>query len=82
MVGVRWKLSGSVVGFQIFESDKVKKKNANKRKPKQSSGNELTFAVIKVLTILAVLSSLTFVCFLFFFTVLHVIFFLLVFTKA
>ncbi|XP_021845470.1 uncharacterized protein [Spinacia oleracea] len=49
VVGVRWKLSGSVVGFQIFESDKVKKKNANKRKPKQSSGNELTFAVIKSL---------------------------------
>ncbi|XP_021755995.1 trafficking protein particle complex subunit 8-like [Chenopodium quinoa] len=49
VVGVRWKLSGSVVGFQIFESDQVKRKNAHKRKPKQSNGNELTFLVIKSL---------------------------------
>lgn len=49
VVGVRWKLSGSVVGFQIFESDQVKKKIANRKKPKKSYGNELTFLVIKSL---------------------------------
>ncbi|KAL2900811.1 Trafficking protein particle complex subunit 8 [Bienertia sinuspersici] len=47
LVGVRWKLSGSVVGFQIFESDQFNKKTANRKKPNQSSGNELTFLVIK-----------------------------------
>lgn len=46
LVGVRWKLSGSVVGFQTFESDQVKKRNARRAKPKQSHGNELKFLVI------------------------------------
>ncbi|XP_057525663.1 uncharacterized protein LOC130805064 isoform X2 [Amaranthus tricolor] len=49
LVGVKWKLSDSVVGFQIFESEQLKKKNANRRKPKQSNGDELTFLVIKSL---------------------------------
>ncbi|KAJ8426195.1 hypothetical protein Cgig2_008912 [Carnegiea gigantea] len=43
LVGVRWKLSGSVVGFQTFDSGQVKKRNARRAKPKQSHGNELKF---------------------------------------
>lgn len=50
LVGVRWKLSGSVVGFQIFGTDQEKKKIVNRTKAKQSYGMELTFLVIKVLT--------------------------------
>ncbi|KMT11297.1 hypothetical protein BVRB_5g109810 isoform A [Beta vulgaris subsp. vulgaris] len=49
LVGVRWKLSGSVVGFQIFGTDQEKKKIVNRTKAKQSYGMELTFLVIKPL---------------------------------
>ncbi|KAK9289806.1 hypothetical protein L1049_007966 [Liquidambar formosana] len=48
IVGVRWKLSGSVVGFHKFESNLVKKKIAKgRRKAKHSPGNNLKFLVIK-----------------------------------
>ncbi|KAL3536023.1 hypothetical protein ACH5RR_004484 [Cinchona calisaya] len=50
IVGVRWKLSGSVSGFCKFDSDILKKKFARgKRKSKKSSGNYLKFLVIKSL---------------------------------
>uniref|UniRef100_A0A5B6ZRC8 Putative trafficking protein particle complex subunit 8 n=1 Tax=Davidia involucrata TaxID=16924 RepID=A0A5B6ZRC8_DAVIN len=50
IVGVRWKLSGSVVGFYNFESDLVKKKVARgRRKAKQSTSDNLKFIVIKSL---------------------------------
>ncbi|XP_074281590.1 uncharacterized protein LOC141606378 isoform X2 [Silene latifolia] len=47
LVGVRWKLSGSVVGFQIFQSEQVKKNIVKRKKPKQSYADELKFFVIK-----------------------------------
>ncbi|KAM7505064.1 hypothetical protein LguiB_003968 [Lonicera macranthoides] len=48
IVGVRWKLSGSVVGFHNFEQDLVKKRVSNVRRPKQSgSSSNLKFLVIK-----------------------------------
>jgi hypothetical protein len=51
IVGVRWKLSGSVVGFYSFGSNYVKKKIAKgRRKAKQSPGNYLKFIVIQVPT--------------------------------
>ncbi|XP_024443484.1 uncharacterized protein LOC7469943 isoform X3 [Populus trichocarpa] len=50
IVGVRWKLSGSVVGFYSFGSNYVKKKIAKgRRKAKQSPGNYLKFIVIQSL---------------------------------
>ncbi|KAL6988129.1 hypothetical protein U1Q18_013876 [Sarracenia purpurea var. burkii] len=50
IVGVRWKLSGSVAGFCNFDSDFVKKKAAKKRsKPKQPMTDSLEFVVIKAL---------------------------------
>ncbi|KAL8159001.1 hypothetical protein V2J09_000538 [Rumex salicifolius] len=53
IVGVRWKLSGSVVGFQSFELSDAKKKNfKGRRKLKKSSGSELKFVVIKVHSLL------------------------------
>lgn len=49
LVGVRWKLSGSVIGFCNFQSDIVRKKVAKgKRKPKKSVKDNLEFLVIKV----------------------------------
>lgn len=49
IVGVRWKLSGSVVGFHNFEHDLVKKRVSNGKRPKQSgSSSNLKFLVIKV----------------------------------
>ncbi|KZV17131.1 trafficking protein particle complex subunit 8 [Dorcoceras hygrometricum] len=47
VVGVRWKLSGSVVGVCDFDSDVVRKKVKGKRKPKQSIKGILKFLVIK-----------------------------------
>lgn len=49
IIGVRWKLSGSVVGFYNFGSNLVKKKVAKgRRKAKHSPPNDLKFIVIKV----------------------------------
>lgn len=49
IVGVKWKLSGSVVGFHNFELDLVKKKvPKGRKKTKQSPSNNLKFLVIKV----------------------------------
>lgn len=48
IVGVRWRLSGSVVGVYNFESNLVKKKIAKgRRKAKSSPSNDLKFIVIK-----------------------------------
>lgn len=50
LVGVRWKLSGSVTGVCNFHSDIVRKKVAKgKRKPKKSVKDNLEFLVIKSL---------------------------------
>ncbi|KAJ6749938.1 hypothetical protein OIU85_000554 [Salix viminalis] len=50
IVGVRWNLSGSVVGFYSFGANYGKKKIAKgRRKAKQSPGNCLKFMVIKSL---------------------------------
>ncbi|KAA8518448.1 hypothetical protein F0562_015922 [Nyssa sinensis] len=50
IIGVRWKLSGSIIGFYNFESDLVKKKVANgRRKTKQPMSDNLKFIVIKSL---------------------------------
>lgn len=49
LVGVRWKLSGSVIGFCNFQSDIVRKKVAKgKRKQKKSVKDNLEYLVIKV----------------------------------
>lgn len=48
IVGVKWKLSGSVVGFHNFELDLVKKKvPKGRKKTKQFPSNNLKFLVIK-----------------------------------
>ncbi|KAI5679651.1 hypothetical protein M9H77_00878 [Catharanthus roseus] len=48
IVGVRWKLSGSVSGFCKFDPDLFKKKAAGgKRKSKKSLSNRMKFLVIK-----------------------------------
>ncbi|XP_059646575.1 uncharacterized protein LOC132293217 [Cornus florida] len=50
IVGLRWKLSGSVVGFYNFEPELVNKKVAKgKRKAKQPVSDNLKFVVIKSL---------------------------------
>ncbi|CAK7342057.1 unnamed protein product [Dovyalis caffra] len=50
IVGIRWKLSGSVIGFFSFGSNTVKKQVATgRRKVKHSPGNDLKFIVIKSL---------------------------------
>ncbi|XP_074349440.1 uncharacterized protein LOC141689154 isoform X2 [Apium graveolens] len=50
IVGVRWKLSGSVVGFHKFQSDMLEKKTAKgRRKVRQSPLDNLSFLVIKSL---------------------------------
>ncbi|XVF07518.1 hypothetical protein REPUB_Repub06bG0146000 [Reevesia pubescens] len=50
VVGVKWKLSSSVVGFHNFESDSVNKRVAKgRRKAKHSPSNYLKFIVIKSL---------------------------------
>ncbi|XP_057951278.1 uncharacterized protein LOC131146026 isoform X2 [Malania oleifera] len=50
IVGVRWKLSGYLVGFHDFESSPVKKKLAKgRRKSKHSPRDYLNFIVIKSL---------------------------------
>jgi hypothetical protein len=49
IVGVRWKLSGSVVGLHNFDSNHMKKKNTKgRRKAKHSPCDNLKFIVIKV----------------------------------
>lgn len=49
VVGVRWKLSGSVVGVHKFECDPINTKNAKaRRKARHSPCNDLKFIVIKV----------------------------------
>lgn len=49
IIGVRWKLSGSVIGICNFNSDIIRKKVAKgKRKPKPSVKDNLQFLVIKV----------------------------------
>lgn len=53
IVGVRWKLSGSVVGFYNFQSEMPNKKTTKgRRKAKQSPFDNLSFLVIKVHAIL------------------------------
>ncbi|XP_077245173.1 tetratricopeptide repeat (TPR)-like superfamily protein isoform X2 [Tasmannia lanceolata] len=48
IVGVRWTLSGSVVGYQNFDSDLSKKKHIKgRRKVTHSSSQNLKFVVIK-----------------------------------
>ncbi|CAK9152962.1 unnamed protein product [Ilex paraguariensis] len=50
IVGVKWKLSGSVIGFHKFESDLVKRKVAKgRRNIKTSMKDNLKFLVIKSL---------------------------------
>ncbi|GLT60810.1 hypothetical protein SLA2020_335590 [Shorea laevis] len=50
IVGVRWKLSGSVVGLHNFDSNHMKKKNTKgRRKAKHSPRDNLKFIVIKSL---------------------------------
>ncbi|KAF8397986.1 hypothetical protein HHK36_016912 [Tetracentron sinense] len=50
IVGLRWKLSDSVVGYHDFDSNLVKKKiMKGRRKATQSSSNNLDFIVIKSL---------------------------------
>lgn len=50
IVGVRWKLSGSVGGLFKFETDLVKMKAAKKRrKSKKTPTNNLEFVIIKVI---------------------------------
>ncbi|GAB4857152.1 hypothetical protein Ancab_015062 [Ancistrocladus abbreviatus] len=50
IVGVRWKLSGGVVGFQNFELNQVKNRGPQRRrKQKHPPSNELRFLVIKSL---------------------------------
>lgn len=49
IVGVRWKLSGLVVGVYNFDSDMMRKRVAKgKRKSKKSMKDNLKFLVIKV----------------------------------
>ncbi|KAJ4962216.1 hypothetical protein NE237_022155 [Protea cynaroides] len=48
IIGVRWKLSDSVVSYYNFDSDHVKKKNIKgRKKSSQSSSKNLKFVVIK-----------------------------------
>ncbi|XP_012074301.1 trafficking protein particle complex subunit 8 isoform X2 [Jatropha curcas] len=49
IVGIRWKLSGSVVGYYNLEANLVKRKNNAKgrRKAKHSLSHDLKFIVIK-----------------------------------
>ncbi|XP_043712997.1 trafficking protein particle complex subunit 8 isoform X2 [Telopea speciosissima] len=50
VIGVRWKLSDSVVSYFNFDCDHVKKKNVRgRKKPMQSSSKNLNFVVIKSL---------------------------------
>ncbi|KAL5545696.1 hypothetical protein UlMin_005383 [Ulmus minor] len=50
IVGVRWNLSGSVVGFYNFDSNPIKKKKAKGRQRAESSPSDnLKFVVIKSL---------------------------------
>lgn len=49
IVGIRWKLSGSVVGFYNFEPNSMKKKSAKgRRRANHSPSDNLKFVVIKV----------------------------------
>ncbi|PPS06269.1 hypothetical protein GOBAR_AA14378 [Gossypium barbadense] len=49
IVGVKWKLSSSVVGLHNFESNSVNKRIAKGRKAKHSPSADLKFVVIKSL---------------------------------
>ncbi|XVE96276.1 hypothetical protein REPUB_Repub02eG0207200 [Reevesia pubescens] len=50
IVGVKWKLSSSVIGFHNFESNSVNKRVAKgRRKSKRSPSDDLKFIVIKSL---------------------------------
>ncbi|XVF76076.1 hypothetical protein PTKIN_Ptkin13bG0237100 [Pterospermum kingtungense] len=50
IVGVKWKLSSSIVGFHNFESNSVNKRvTKGRRKAKHSPSNDLKFIVIKSL---------------------------------
>lgn len=48
IVGVKWKLSSSVVGFHNFVTGSVKKIQKRRKKNKQSPADSLKFDVIKV----------------------------------
>lgn len=49
VIGVRWKLLGSIVGFHDFDFNHVKKNTLKgKRKGKRSTNENLKFLVIKV----------------------------------
>lgn len=59
LVGVKWKLSGSVIGICNFHSDIVRKKVAKgRRKPKKMVKDNLEFLVIKVPFLLAIVAFL------------------------
>ncbi|KAM6571414.1 hypothetical protein CsatA_015494 [Cannabis sativa] len=51
IVGIRWNLSGVVVGFHNFESNPIKKRSSKgrRRSASRSSGDNLKFVVIKSL---------------------------------
>lgn len=52
IVGIRWKLSGSVTGFHNFYTDLAKKKvMKGRRKVRRSPSNSMKFLVIAVHTI-------------------------------
>ena len=49
IIGVRWNLSGAVVGFHNFELNPINKKSSKgRRRANRSSGDNLKFVVIKV----------------------------------
>ncbi|PON63122.1 TRAPP II complex, Trs [Parasponia andersonii] len=49
IIGVRWNLSGAVVGFHNFESNPIKKRSSEGRQRANRSGDNLKFVVIKSL---------------------------------
>lgn len=48
IVGVKWKLSSSVVGFHNFVTSSMKKIQKGRKKNKQSPADNLKFVVVKV----------------------------------
>lgn len=74
IVGVRWKLSGSVAGFCKFDPDLFRKKIPHgRRKSKKSFSNHLKFLVTKVYPLLVC------ACAHFFFLILSLLLDLLIF---
>lgn len=48
IIGVQWRLSGSVTGYRYFGVDAKKKYKQGTRVSRQSPSNNLNFVVIKV----------------------------------